>query len=109
MDRLPDAERRRVVDRGVSDGRPYVVTDRLAGFASFREWVDSKAAQSLDEQFLSLFDPAKPAKVPPEETQKSQHPSLPFAAKAVLAVVLGVAAALAFLALVMAVFAFHLW
>lgn len=101
-----------MVDRGVSGGRAYVVTDRLAGFASFREWIDAKAVKSLDEQFLQLFDthvPAEPEKVPPEETKKAQSPSLPFAAKAVLAVVLGVAAALAFLALVMAVFAFHLW
>lgn len=98
------------MDRGVCEGRPYVVTDRLAGFASFREWIESKAALSLDEQFFNLFDlAAEPALVPQEETNKSQSPSLPFAAKAVLAVVLGVAAALAFLALVMAVFAFHLW
>ncbi len=115
LDRLPAAERLRVLDRGVSEGKSYVVTDRLAGFASFREWVDAKAAPSLDQQFFQLFDPPTPEPEPaplPQpvlEPVKVKRDSLPFAAKAVLAVVLGVAAALAFLALVIAVFAFHLW
>ncbi len=117
-------ELRRVIDRGLSQGTPYVVTDRLAGFASFREWVNTKAMDpGIDAQFHQLFEsPAipKPAPLPAFEAQPEPPPepardpqpkrsALPFAAKAVLAVVLGVAAALAFLALAIAVFAFHRW
>ena len=62
LERLPDAERRRVIERGDYKGRAYVVTDRLAGYAGFREWLLVKtdpAARhaSLDDQFHQLFDP----------------------------------------------------
>lgn len=60
---LPDSERRRVIDRGETRGFPYVVTDRLAGYADFREWltVNSRAQPpgrplTVDEQFFQLFD-----------------------------------------------------
>jgi hypothetical protein len=59
---LPDAERRRLIERGDYKGRPYVVTDRLAGYAGFREWLTIKTDPaerhaSLDDQFHQLFDP----------------------------------------------------
>ncbi len=75
IDRLPDAERRRVLDRGESRGLPYIVTDRLAGYADFREWVTANARgappiavrpPTIDEQFYALFDAAPaPAAAPP--------------------------------------------
>ena len=69
---LPDAERRRVLDRGESRGFPYIVTDRLAGYADFREWVTANSraqtparSLSVDEQFFQLFDsPAAAAPAP---------------------------------------------
>ncbi len=130
LERLPAAERRRVIDRGVSADKAYVVTDRLAGFASFREWVNAKATDpSIDMQFHQLFEsptipeagpkPAldlEPEPLPvsapepsPESAPQQKRPALAFAAKALLAVVLGVAAALALLAVAIAVFAFHRW
>jgi hypothetical protein len=101
INQLPAAERRRVIDRGVSQGMPYVVTDRLAGFASLREWLDSKAAPaSLDQQFFELFDSVVP---PPDlETDEENRPGSPLAAMA-----LGIGVALLFLVLVMVAFAFH--
>lgn len=61
LDHLPDAERRRVIERGEYQGRPYVITDRLAGYPGFREWLTVRSRlpvrnSSLDEQFLQLFD-----------------------------------------------------
>ena len=60
LDHLPDVERRRVIERGEYQGRPYVVTDRLAGYPGFREWLTVMTLpvknSSLDEQFLQLFD-----------------------------------------------------
>jgi hypothetical protein len=69
--RLPESERRRVLDRGETQGLPYIVTDRLAGYVDFREWVivnsnasattSSGRTPSIDEQFFQLFDSAPPA------------------------------------------------
>jgi hypothetical protein len=61
LDHLPEAERRRVIERGDYQGKPYVVTDRLAGYPGFREWLTTMTNppvknSSLDEQFLQLFD-----------------------------------------------------
>jgi hypothetical protein len=73
LSRLPEAERRRVIDRGESRGFPYVVTDRLAGYADFRDWITansrpqqapSSSALSIDEQFFQLFDSPSPAPEP---------------------------------------------
>jgi len=120
IDRLPDSERRRVLDRGESRGTPYVVTDRLAGYADFREWVTMNAADAphptLDEQFLQLFEPpAGPA--PPltltegleaiENPPKTPLRVLPLAAKSLAGLVLGVLTALLVLAMVVAYFAFR--
>lgn len=67
---LPETERRRVLDRGESQGYPYIVTDRLAGYVDFREWVTVNSRPSsapspgreltVDEQFFQLFDSATP-------------------------------------------------
>jgi len=111
LNRLPDAERRRVIDRGVSDGRPYVVTDRLAGFASLREWLESKAdARSLDQQFFELFDSEVPEpQVQPasissgdDDDDEDRHTG-----SALGAMALGIVVAIVFLGLVIAAFAFH--
>ncbi len=61
LEYLPDAERRRVIERGEYQGRPYVITDRLAGHPGFREWLTAMTIlpaknSALDEQFLQLFD-----------------------------------------------------
>ncbi len=75
LDHLPDVARRRVIERGEYQGRPYVITDRLAGYPGFREWLTVMTLpvknSSLDEQFLQLFDastlndlkPSRPATV----------------------------------------------
>jgi len=90
-----------VIDRGVSKGRPYIVTDRLAGFASFREWLESKTpAASLDQQFHDLFEPE--VLEPESEAPRDPNKSIPLGAMA-----LGVMVALLFLSLVIAVFAFR--
>lgn len=79
LEYLPDAERRRVIERGEYQGRPYVITDRLAGYPGFREWLTAMTDppvknSSLDEQFLQLFDasalndlkPSGPARIAPD-------------------------------------------
>jgi len=62
LEHLPDAEWRRVVERGDYKGRTYVITDRLAGYPGFREWLKLKTDpvarnSALDGQFQQLFDP----------------------------------------------------
>lgn len=64
LEYLPDAERRRVIERGEYQGQPYVVTDRLAGYPGFREWLTVRTDPSvrnslLDGQFYELFDPPR--------------------------------------------------
>ena len=107
---LPDAERRRVLDRGISGGRPYVVTDRLAGFASLREWLDQKCPPSADDQFARLFDD-EPSAQPvesrdiAESTSPDPEPAPEPAGESripIVAFALGAAAALLFLALLLA-------
>lgn len=103
---MPDAERRRVLDRGMFQGRPYVVTDRLAGFASLEEWIDQNSRPSLDEQFARLFDPDPIPSVSPASQPEPAKPRS--AARAsLLGLVLGVGAALVFLAVLIALFAFR--
>ena len=104
VNRLPDAERRRVIDRGVSGGRFYLVTDRLAGFAGLREWLESKAAPaSLDQQFFALFDPEAP-QAPPQSPAGDGEART---GSPVGAFALGILFALLFLAVVIAAFVFH--
>jgi hypothetical protein len=75
LPQLPESERRRVLDRGESQGFPYIVTDRLAGYLDFREWVTVNSRPSaapnggrppsIDDQFFQLFDtPAVPEHQP---------------------------------------------
>jgi hypothetical protein len=64
LEHLPDAEWRRVIDRGEWEGMRYVVTDRLAGYPGFREWLTLKSDPAarisvLDEQFRQLFENAE--------------------------------------------------
>jgi len=145
VERLTDAERRRVLDLGEIQGIPYVVTDRLAGYATFREWLTRQAAASqkpgIDMQFWKLFDashgtaPAPvieypPIENPPVETpfydnrffEKEAQPDpepqpnptlrttihvVPSAAKLTLGLVLGILAAVLFLGMALAIFAFR--
>jgi hypothetical protein len=113
---LPEAERRRVIDRGIFDGRPYVVTDRLAGFASFREWLELKSAPSPDEQFAQLFE-GEPERVPQYEAADVESGDMaesfapagdpPRRGVSVLAIAVGAVAALLFLGLMAAALAFR--
>jgi hypothetical protein len=41
IDRLPDSEKSRILGRGEHDGKPYLVTDRLAPHAGLTEWLRS--------------------------------------------------------------------
>jgi hypothetical protein len=90
--KLPESERRRVLDRGESRGFPYIVTDRLAGYLDFREWVTVNSRPSsvpnpgrpptIDEQFFQLFDapslpaPASPALAPAPPALAPAPPAL---------------------------------
>ena len=137
IEHLPEAEWRRVIERGEVQGMPYVVTDRLAGHPGFREWLTAKTDpavrhQSLDAQFLELFDssatrtpvpsptrtmiampgPAAfepqtaPVQAAPQPSRAPAEPK-PTMARSVLAIGVGIIAAVALLALIVAIFAFR--
>jgi len=131
LERLPEHERRRIIDRGEDDGTPYVVTDRLVDQPGFREWLNAKAQPldirksfdqagawrvprqpeisaepvrtSVDEEFAELFGPVSPE----PEPEPPPAGAVPVAAKSLLGLIIGIAAALLFLALIIAVFAFR--
>jgi hypothetical protein len=151
IEHLPEAEWRRVIERGEVQSVPYVVTDRLAGHPGFREWLTAKTdptvrQQSLDAQFLDLFDsnadtrtivpqstrtmlsmpgpgafepnpapietqPATPnappasTNLPPVQHQPAQRK--PTMARSVLAIGVGILAAVVLLALIVAIVAFR--
>ncbi len=135
IEHLPEAEWRRVIERGEVQGMPYVVTDRLAGHPGFREWLTAKTdpavrQQSLDAQFLDLFDPTADTRtiipaptrtmlsVPPPEAfepktttiASTEAPSVrqkPAMARSVLAICFGILAAVVLLGLIVAVIAFR--
>jgi hypothetical protein len=117
---LPETDRRRVIDRGTFQGTPYVVTDRLAGFASLREWLDAKAKPTVDEEFARLFQPdpvpepppdLESAKEPDDDEPDDDEPDDPEPTDPeqprILALALGVGAAVIFLALLLAFVAFR--
>jgi hypothetical protein len=107
---MPDSERRRVLDRGTYQGVPYLVTDRLAGFASVREWIARNSPPTLDEQFAQLFE-SDPEPDLPDEPEPSPDPDPEPQPKPkfapLLALVLGIGAALIFLLFLIAVVAFR--
>jgi hypothetical protein len=39
IDKLPDEQRQRIIERGEYERTPYVVTDRLSDYAGLSEWV----------------------------------------------------------------------
>src|SRR6476660_984007 len=41
IDKLPDDQRQRIVERGKHEGTPYVVTDRLIDYPGLSEWVQA--------------------------------------------------------------------
>lgn len=50
IDQLPDEQLQHILERGKHERTPYVVTDRLTGYAGLSEWV------------LAVVHSAKPAK-----------------------------------------------
>jgi hypothetical protein len=133
LDRLPITERRRIIERGEVDGAPYVVTDRLVDQPGFREWLNAKAlplelrkslhqagkwkvpepapAQpaGVDEQFAALFETegeGSPAEAGATTEVPTPPASMPVA-KSVLGLIMGIAAALLFLGLLVALYAFR--
>lgn len=94
LQRLPERERQRIVDRGERDGVPYVVTGSLPGHPGFREWLASNAHEprslesagawkvvlpenSVDEQFLALFPTGERAQSAPEQVVPRAEPIAP--------------------------------
>ncbi len=108
---LPEIEKRRVLDRGIFQGRPYVVTDRLAGFANLKEWLDIKTAPTVDQQFARLFEEALQPTVVPDDTPELSEQGERVVEISIpgwlLALGLGVAAAALVLVVMMAVLAFR--
>jgi hypothetical protein len=43
IDKLPDEQRQCIIERGKHEHTPYVVTDRLLGYAGLSEWVQAAA------------------------------------------------------------------
>ena len=41
IDKVPDEQRLHIIERGKHERTPYVVTDRLTGFAGLSEWVQA--------------------------------------------------------------------
>jgi len=95
LDALPDAERRRVIDRGEHQGGLYVVTDRLADYPGLREWLSAKSADrpqsldlagawkippvkkpSVDDQLANLFDTAPRPVLAPSAAEPEPVPPL---------------------------------
>ena len=65
IDKLPEDQRQRIIERGKHEGTPYVVTDRLADYPGLSEWVQAaghaaKAAKPLLETAGAWKLPAAP-------------------------------------------------
>jgi len=58
---LPEAERRRIKERGKHEGRPYIVTDRLVGHASLSEWVQAAIHRGRSSEHDTAETPLKTA------------------------------------------------
>lgn len=43
IDKLPDEQLRRIIERGKHERTPYIVTDRLSDYAGLSEWVQAAA------------------------------------------------------------------
>jgi hypothetical protein len=41
IDKVPDEQRQHIIERGKHERTPYVVTDRLTGYAGLSEWVQA--------------------------------------------------------------------
>ena len=70
IDKLPDNQRERILERGKHEGTPYVVTDRLADYPGLSEWVQAaghsdKSAKPVLEKAGAWKVPAAPAAVAP--------------------------------------------
>ena len=50
LNKLPEPERERIVDRGKNHGTPYVVTTPFADFPGLREWLSVKRNQPADPE-----------------------------------------------------------
>jgi hypothetical protein len=94
LDHLPERSRRNILDRGEQAGVPYVVTRPLGDRPNFREWL--AAQESTPDQVSDETTP------PPVERLA---PPVAIAAKSVLAITLGVAAAVLFLVVIIVLIA----
>lgn len=83
IDKLPDDQLQRIVERGKHEGTPYVVTDRLADYPGLSEWVQAAGhspnpAKPLLETAGAWKLPAAPLKPPPITPEASAPaPSAP--------------------------------
>jgi len=41
IDKVPDGQRQHIIERGKHERTPYIVTDRLTGYAGLSEWVQA--------------------------------------------------------------------
>jgi hypothetical protein len=108
IDRLPEAQRRRILSRGHDRGTPYVVTDRLLEQPGLREWLGREP--SLNEQFARLFEPEGPSideqffQLFENEPAPVRRSPVKVAAKSLLGLVFGVLAAILVLGIAVAIF-----
>ncbi|MEO8051393.1 MAG: hypothetical protein ABI833_13330 [Acidobacteriota bacterium] len=70
IEKLPDEERLRIIERGKHEGTPYVVTDRLVDYAGLSEWLQAvshavKPAKAVLETAGAWKFSAAPAKPEP--------------------------------------------
>lgn len=68
IDRLCDADRERIIERGKHEGTPFVVTDRLVDYEGLSEWVQAASHRSKSAGIKPAKPPLEAAgawKVPP--------------------------------------------
>ncbi|MEO8026997.1 MAG: hypothetical protein ABI823_11005, partial [Bryobacteraceae bacterium] len=56
VDALQENERKRIVERGETDGTPFVITDRLIDYPSLRDWLNVNAVPRAKHPAISTVE-----------------------------------------------------